>query len=81
MDPAEDLAPEKGICSRCGQLVTPQHNRCPRCGSPMKIHAKRLPILIAIAGVLALLFVVFLMVKVIQNSEVENGAATQSSQR
>lgn len=47
----------------------------------MKIHAKRLPILIAIAGVLALLFVVFLMVKVIQNSEVENGAATQSSQR
>ena len=81
MDPAEDRASEKGICSRCEQVVTPQGNRCPRCGSPMRIHSRRLPILIGLAGVLALLFVVFLMMKVIQNSEAESGPATQSSQR
>jgi uncharacterized paraquat-inducible protein A len=73
---------ETDICSRCSQLVAPVGNRCPRCGSPMKVHTMRLPIVIGIAGVLALLFVVVLMVMVIQNADVENGAPTvQRSQQ
>jgi predicted amidophosphoribosyltransferase len=81
MDGDEAPPRETGICSRCGQLVTPERNRCPRCGSPMQVHGKRLPILIGIAGVLALLFVVVLMVVVIQNSDEQSGAATQRQSR
>jgi len=45
----------------------------------MKVHNKRLPILIGIAGVLALAFVVFLMVVVIQNSEADDPGTTSQS--
>ncbi len=45
----------------------------------MKVHPDRLPILIGIAGVLALLFVVFLMVVVIRNSELDDAGATSQS--
>jgi uncharacterized paraquat-inducible protein A len=79
MERTEAQARETDICSRCGQLVAPEGNRCPRCGSPMKVHTKRLPILIGIAGVLALLFVVLLMVVVIQNSDDAADATSQST--
>jgi len=74
----EDPSRETGICSRCGQLVVPEGNRCPRCGSPMSVHNKRLPIIIGIAGVLALVFVIIMMLVVVQNSDIENGTTTQS---
>jgi len=61
------------VCSRCGQLVTVAGKRCPRCGSPVGMRTKRLPILIGIAGVLALLFVVAIMVVVIQNEDLDQG--------
>ncbi len=81
MDRHEAHSRETDICSRCGQLVAPEGNRCPRCGSPMKVHTKRLPILIGIAGVLALLFVVVLMVVVIQNSEEDAAPTSQSTSK
>ncbi len=80
MAPDQPRPRETGICSRCGQLVAPEGNRCPRCGSPMKVHNKRLPILIGIAGVLALLFVVLLMVRVIQRSD-DSDSTTQMEPR
>ena len=76
MDPNPRRSEQTDICSTCGQLVAPQRNRCPRCGSPMKLRGRRLPLLIGIAGVLALLFVVVLMVVVVQNSESGDEAPT-----
>jgi predicted amidophosphoribosyltransferase len=79
MDRTPAQSRETDICSRCGQLVAPEGNRCPRCGSPMKVHTKRIPILIGLAGVLALLFVIFLMVVVIHNADVENAPPAQTA--
>jgi len=78
MDRNEADAPEKDICSRCGVYVTPKNNRCPRCGSPMRMHSKRVPILIGIAGLLALLFVVGLMVVVMQHAEDDAATTVQT---
>jgi ribosomal protein S27AE len=78
---ADTPSRESGICSRCGQLVVPEGNRCPRCGSPMAVHNKRLPILISLAGVLALLFVIVVMVLVVHNSDIADGSTTQSESK
>lgn len=69
MDHPESATPNTDICGRCGQLVMPENNRCPRCGSPITMRFHHWPILFGIAGVLALLFVVYLMVMVVQNDE------------
>ncbi len=79
MDGDEPISPEPGVCSRCGQLVVPVNDRCPRCGSPMSVHNKRVPILIGIAGVLALLFVIVLMVLVVHNEDMESDTTSQSA--
>jgi hypothetical protein len=77
MDRTEANSPDTDICGRCGQLVVPHGNRCPRCGSPMTMRTRRLPILFGIAGVLALAFVIFLMVKVVENEDIESPKTTE----
>jgi hypothetical protein len=62
----QDLKAE--CCSRCLQPVPVEAPRCPRCGQP--IGSKRvLPLAIGVAGLLALVFAVFLMYRMVSNED------------
>ena len=82
MESKETTPVEREICSRCSQMVVPQNKRCPRCGSPMAMRSRRWPLMFGVAGVLALAFLVFLMLKVIENDDIENtpSSTEQTSQ-
>ena len=71
--------PSGEVCHRCLQPIAPHAQRCPNCGerhSP----TNRLPILIGVLGLLALVFVGFVMAKVIQNSDADSAAPNQTEQ-
>jgi ribosomal protein L32 len=67
------------VCHRCLQPVAPSAQRCPNCGER---HARthHLPLLIGILGVLALIFVAIIMVKVIQNTDLESTPSDDTEQ-
>jgi ribosomal protein L32 len=67
------------ICHRCLQPIAPSAQRCPNCGerhSP----SHRLPILIGIAGLLALFFIAIVMIKVIQNNDADSALPDRTEQ-
>jgi hypothetical protein len=58
-------------CPRCLQPIPPQASRCPACRLP--IHSQRyVPFAIGIAGLLALLFVAFVMYRMARNEDAAN---------
>jgi hypothetical protein len=61
-------APNLDRCTRCLQLLPYKAQRCPDCGQPAKSR-RALPLLIGVAGVLALLFVLGLMWRMVANEE------------
>jgi hypothetical protein len=68
--------PSREICHRCLQPIAPSAQSCPNCGerhSP----ARRLPILIGVLSLLALVFVVFVMITVIRNSDIDSAPPDQ----
>jgi hypothetical protein len=67
------------ICHRCLQPIAPSAQTCPNCGerhSPRN----RVPILIGILGLLALVFVAIVMIKVIQNSDIDTAPPDDTEQ-
>lgn len=62
--------PKGEICHRCMQPVTPQARRCPHCGNPLQ-SMHRLPIYMGIGGLLVLVFVLWIMFKVVRNADIE----------
>lgn len=80
MRPQETKAAETDICARCGQLVAPKNNRCPRCGSPMTLRTNRLPWVLGVITLLAVVFVLFLAWKGLQNSDDEDAPQTSTEQ-
>ena len=75
------------LCHRCLQPVTPtKAQKCPNCGTPLGPKNRTLAITIGTAGVLALVFVVWIMVKVMREDALMNAApdgqeASQSAGR
>ena len=71
--------PSGEVCHRCLQPIAPSAKRCTNCGerhSP----ANRLPILMGILGLLALVFVGLVMLRVIQNSDADSAPPVQTEQ-
>ena len=61
----------RDICHRCLQPVPPKAARCPHCGDRLQ-RTRYVPFLLGIGGLLALVFVVFIMIKVIRDTDIEN---------
>src|ERR1035437_5005669 len=62
----EDIEAKR--CPRCLQPVPPKASHCPGCGQP--IHALRLlPLVIGPAGLLALLFALLVMFRMMRNED------------
>jgi hypothetical protein len=59
------------ICHRCLQPVLAGDAQCPACGVRLQ-RVRYIPFLLGIGGLLALIFVVALMVKVVQDNEIES---------
>jgi hypothetical protein len=58
-------------CPRCLQPVPPKVSRCPGCLQP--IHSQRfLPLAIGVAGLLALVFALLVMYRMVSNEDAEN---------
>jgi hypothetical protein len=57
------------LCERCMQPVPRSHARCPHCGIP-RLRARRYTIWLGIAGLVALVFVVLMMVKAIHDADI-----------
>ena len=74
MQPAVQQAvhdPKAERCPRCLQPVPPRVSRCPGCRQP--VHSLRsLPLVIGAACLLALLFVVLLMYRMMRNEDAAN---------
>jgi hypothetical protein len=71
--------PSGEVCDRCLQPIAPSARRCPNCGerhSP----ANRLPILLEILGLLALIFVAVIMFKVMRSSDIDSAPSDQTEQ-
>jgi hypothetical protein len=71
--------PSGDICHRCLQPIAPSAQRCPNCGERLS-PANRVPIFLGILGLLALVFVVMVMVKVIRNSDIDSAPPTQTQE-
>jgi ribosomal protein L40E len=69
--------PSVEICHRCLQPIAPSAQRCPNCGE-RHTRTHRFPIFIGIMGLLALLFVAFIMVRVIQNADIDSAPPDQT---
>jgi hypothetical protein len=68
------------VCHRCLQPIAPSAQRCTHCGerhSPRN----RLPIFLGILGLLALVFVAFIMVQVIQNNDIDTAPPDQTDEQ
>jgi hypothetical protein len=62
--------PNAEHCPRCLQVLPPKASRCPDCGQPIHFHSLRLlPFAVGIAGLLALVFVMFVMYRMAKNEE------------
>jgi ribosomal protein L40E len=62
--------PKGEICHRCMQPVPSGAQRCPHCGSPLQ-SLRRVSIYIGIGGMLALVFVIWVMITVVRNADIE----------
>jgi DNA-directed RNA polymerase subunit RPC12/RpoP len=71
--------PSGEVCHRCLQPVAQSARRCPHCGE-RRSSTRRLPILIEVLGLLALVFVAIIMVKAIRNSHVDPTPADETEQ-
>ena len=72
------VPPVGEVCHRCLQPVAASAQRCPHCGE--RRSTRRLPILIQILGVLALVFVAIVVVKAIRDSHVDPVPADETEQ-
>jgi len=71
-------APRGDVCHRCLQPLPPKVGRCPNCGERRQGTVGSIPVLIGTAGVLALAFLIWIMVVVIQNEDIMNGPSPDS---
>ncbi|HMD70511.1 MAG TPA: hypothetical protein VKF41_04170 [Bryobacteraceae bacterium] len=69
-------SPTGEICHRCLQPVAPSAQRCPHCGE-RHVSTRRLPILIGILCLLALVFVGVIMIQVIWNNDIDTAPPDQ----
>ena len=72
------VPPVGEVCHRCLQPVAASAQRCPHCGE--RRSTRRLPILIQILGLLALVFVAIVVVKAIRDSHVDPAPADETEQ-
>ena len=74
------VAPRRGeICHRCLQPVPASAAQCPNCGERLQ-RVRYIPFLLGIGGLLALMFVVALMIKVVRDNDIENAPPQGQSQ-
>jgi len=67
------------ICPRCRLGIKKDVRRCPHCGERLSATSK-LPIYVGIIGLLALLFVAYLMIQTIEQSD-QNADDDQTAQQ
>ena len=73
-DVVAELTPASDKCARCLQLVSSKDARCPHCGQPTN-NPRRLVLMgVATAGVMAILFVLVVMYRVIYLADLEQAA-------
>ena len=72
-------APRQDVCHRCLEPLPPNATRCTSCGERRQGTIGRVPLLIGTAGVLALVFLVWIMVVVIKNEEFMNSPSVDEN--
>jgi hypothetical protein len=68
------------ICPRCKQAIKVDARRCRHCGERLSATSK-FPLYVGIVGLLALLFVAFIMIKTIRRSDLNAEAPPADDQQ
>jgi hypothetical protein len=68
------------VCPRCKLAIRVDARRCTHCGEHLSA-TSRFPLYVGIVGLLALLFVAFIMVKTIRRSDLNAEAPTTGDQQ
>jgi hypothetical protein len=75
-----ELNPASDKCSRCLQPVPVAAKRCPQCGQPISKARRLIFMSVAAAGVLALLFMLVVMYRVVYLADMQHAPTLEDDQ-